>query len=239
MALLRRKTKKKLKRKAKKAAKRYWPLGVAGVVLSGIAAAWAVAPTSEWVAVIGQRVEQLGWGAPLIYFLLYIVGTLILVPSPVMVIAGGVAFGWWGLPLALIGETAGCACSFLLSRYFFGNTLEDWLTGHPMFRAVKHAIEEEGWRTLLLLRLSPAVPPSLLNYLLGLTNIPFGTYLIWSTIGNVPSTVVDTYIGVLGANAHDSAQLGFLVVGLIATIALVVLITIKAKGYLRKAGVKA
>ena len=238
MALIRRKTKQKIKKEAKKTAKRYWPLGVAAVVLLVLVAAWMVAPASEWTQALGKAVHQLGWAAPVVYFLLYILGTLVLAPSPMMTIAAGVAFGWWGIPLALLAETAGAACSFLISRYLFGETLEDWITAHPAFKAIKNAIDEEGWRVLLLLRLSPAVPFGLLNYLLGLTNIPLSTYLIWTMIGNLPGTVLDVYIGVVGAKTDDPVQFAYLVAGLIATVAVAVLITIKARSYLREAGVK-
>src|ERR1039458_2551677 len=87
MALIRRKTKKEAKKVAKKVAKRYWPLGVAAVVLLVMVAAWMVAPASEWTQALGKAVHQLGWAAPVIYFLLYILGTLVLAPSPMMTIA--------------------------------------------------------------------------------------------------------------------------------------------------------
>jgi uncharacterized membrane protein YdjX (TVP38/TMEM64 family) len=155
-----------------------------------------------------------------------------------MTIAAGVAFGWWGLPLALVSATTGATASFLLSRYFFDDMLEGWLTRRATFRAAKRAVDEEGWRVVLLLRLSPVVPFGLLNYLLGLTRTSLPSYILWTLIGIVPGSVVDIYIGVVGADAGNSAQFGYLVLGLVATAALVVLITIKARGYLREAGVK-
>src|SRR5689334_23689696 len=104
------------KKRAKRAAKRYWPLGVAGVILFCIALLWMAVPASEWIEAIGSRVARLGPIAPIIYFVLFVLGTLVLAPSPLMTIAAGVAFGWWGLPLALISATAGATCSFLLDR---------------------------------------------------------------------------------------------------------------------------
>ena len=78
----------------------------------------------------------------------------------------------------------------------------------------------------------------LLNYLLGLTNTPVSTYLIWTAIGTLPGTIIDIYIGVIGTKTHDPTQLAFLIAGLIATAALVALITVKARSYLCEAGVK-
>src|ERR1019366_7746970 len=72
--------------------------------------------------------------------------------------------------VGVAAATAGATASFCLSRFCFGDTLEDWLTERPTFNAAKKAVDEEGWRIQLLLRLSPVVPFGLLNYLLGLTN---------------------------------------------------------------------
>jgi len=203
-----------------------------------IAAGWMAAPASEWISSLSERVAGLGAAGPVIYVVLYILGTIILAPSPLMSIAAGVAFGWWGLPLAVAAATAGATCSFLLSRYFFGDTLEDWLTNRRLLEAAKNAVDEEGWKVLLPLRLSPVVPFGILNYLLGLTKTPLITYVIWTAIGILPGSVIDVYIGVIGANAGDTAQLAYLVVGFVATVAVGILITLKSRAYLQAEGVK-
>src|SRR5450756_3125835 len=121
------------RRKAKRAAKRYWPLGAAAVGLLALVVAWMLLPAAEWIDNLGQKVAELGWAGPVIYFVLYVIGTTILAPSPIMSIAAGVAFGWWGLPLLIAAATAGATASFCLSRFCFGDTLEDWLTERPTF----------------------------------------------------------------------------------------------------------
>jgi uncharacterized membrane protein YdjX (TVP38/TMEM64 family) len=238
MALLKKKTRRKAKRVAKRAAKRYWPLGLAIVVLIAAVLAWMFLPASDWIDSLGKTVAGLGYAAPVIYVALYIAGTVVLAPSPVMSIAAGVAFGWWGLPLAVVAATLGATASFLLSRYFFEGALEDWLTDRPAFNAAKRAVDEESWRILLLLRISPAVPFGMLNYLLGLTKTPLITYVVTTALGILPGSFVDIYIGVIGKEAGNSARMSLLVVGLIATVAVAAMITLKARGYLREAGVK-
>jgi uncharacterized membrane protein YdjX (TVP38/TMEM64 family) len=227
------------KKKAKRAARRYWPLGMAAALLLLLLGAWAAAPADEWIQAIGRTVAQLGWAAPVAYVALYVVGTVVLAPSPLMSIAAGVAFGWWGFPLAVVAATAGATVSFLIGRYFLNDDLEDWLTERRIFRAAKHAIDEEGWRIQLLLRLSPAVPFGLLNYMMGLTKTPLLTY-VWSTaVGILPGSFVDIYIGVIGQNLAGGARLTYLVAGAAVTVACAVLVTIRARRRLREAGVKA
>src|SRR3954466_1247529 len=128
------------KKKAKRAARRYWPLGVAGAFLVLVLAAWAAAPAEEWIRTIGSKVAELGWAAPFVYVALYVIGTVVLAPSPLMSIAAGVAFGWWGVPLAVFAATAGATVSFLIGRYFLNDDLETWLTERRIFRAAKRAI---------------------------------------------------------------------------------------------------
>ena len=226
------------RKKAKRVVKRYWPLGITVLVLLLVAFAWIAAPASEWIKAVSGSVAQLGALGPVIYFVLYVLGTVVLAPSPLMSVAAGVAFGWWGLPLAVISATAGATCSFFLSRYFLGETLEDWLMRRPVSKAAKNAVDEEGWRVLVLLQLSPVVPFELLNYLFGLTNTPVSTYLLWTVIGILPGSVVDIYIGIVGATAGGTAQFAYLVVGLIATATVAAMIALKARTYLHEAGVK-
>jgi uncharacterized membrane protein YdjX (TVP38/TMEM64 family) len=53
-------------------------------------------------------------------------------------------------------------------------------------QAVEAAVEEEGWKMVLLLRLSPVIPFALLNYMLSLTSISFFSYAWTSAVGIIP-----------------------------------------------------
>ena len=46
----------------------------------------------------------------------------------------------------------------------------DW----PMWAALNAALREDGWKLVLLLRLSPAIPFSVINYALGSSSLPVG-----------------------------------------------------------------
>jgi membrane protein YqaA with SNARE-associated domain len=140
----------------------------------------------QWIDAVGKQVAELGWAAPFVYVGLFAVGTVVLAPSPLMGIGGGIAFGWWGLPLTILGATAGATASFGISRYIFDVELEDWFKSRRIFQAAKRAIEDEGWKIQILLRLSPAVPFGLLNYLFGLTNTRLITYILSTAIGTLP-----------------------------------------------------
>jgi uncharacterized membrane protein YdjX (TVP38/TMEM64 family) len=225
----------------KRKAKRYWPLGVAVLALIAGAVVWMLAPTADWIQGLSELFKRFGAAGPLIYFAIYVLGTLVLAPSPLLSIVGAAAFGWWGLPLAVAAGLTGATLAFLMSRHLFSETVEDWLSSRRRFKAALRAVDDEGWKILLPLRISPVVPFGPQNYLLGVTAVPLRTYVICTAIGIVPGNVADTYIGVIGVTAAQGnasgIQLVLLGAGLLATALVIVLITLRARAVLKEAGV--
>lgn len=86
---------------------------------------------------------------------------------------------------------------------------------------------------VLLSRLSPAFPFTLLNYLLGLTKVSVGSYALANLIGMLPGTFLYVYIGAtLSSGLSEGASLFkqiLLGVGLLATVGVVVLVTRAAR----------
>src|SRR5207245_10520288 len=65
----------------------------------------------------------------------------------------------------------------------------------PRFRALDQAVAEQGFRIVLLMRLSPLFPFILLNYALSLTRVRFRTYVLASALGMLPNIALWSYIG--------------------------------------------
>ena len=76
---------------------------------------------------------------------------------------------------------------------------------HVYIADVDAAVAREGWKIVLLTRLSPAFPFNLLNYAFGLTRVALRDYVLASWIGMMPGTVMYVY---LGSVAGDLATLG-------------------------------
>ena len=106
------------------------------------------------------------------------------------------------------------------------------------FDAIDKAIEEGGWKVVGLLRLSPAIPFNVQNYLYGLTKVKFWPYVLTSWIAMMPGTFMYIYLGnvsgaALGGDQEKSVgQWVLLGVGLLATVAVTVYITKLAKSKL-------
>ena len=70
-----------------------------------------------------------------------------------------------------------------------------WIAAYPRFEVIDRAVGKEGFRIVLLVRLSPFFPSNALNYALGLTDIRLGHYLLASWIGLLPVTFLYVYLG--------------------------------------------
>ena len=120
-------------------------------------------------------------------------------------------------------------------RYLARESVEGMLASWPKFRAVDRAISDEGWKVVLLLRLSPVIPFNLSNYIYGLTSVSFWPYVLASWIGMLPGTVMYVYIGYIANTAGNStAETVFNGIGLAVTIVVTVMITRKARAAIRE-----
>lgn len=161
------------------------------------------------------------WG-PAVFMALYALATALFVPGVVFGLAGGALFGpVWGSLWNLLGATLGAAAAFLLARYMAGAWVRSRAGGAA--KRVVEGVEAEGWRFVALTRLVPLVPFNLLNYVLGLTRIDFGRYVVASLVCMIPGTVAYTWLGHAGTAAlggeSDAIRYGLLALALLALIA--------------------
>ncbi|MBW3597529.1 MAG: DUF547 domain-containing protein, partial [Planctomycetes bacterium] len=134
----------------------------------------------------------------------------------------------------------GAAVAFLIARYLARERVRRYLERSPRLAAVDEAIGQKGWKIVALLRLSPAVPFNLQNYLYGVTAVRFWPYVLASWIAMLPGTFLYVYLGSLGAAAAQegpgasAGQWAMRIVGLLATVAVTVYITRLAQRAIRE-----
>lgn len=109
---------------------------------------------------------------------------------------------------------------------------------YPKLAAVDRAVGREGAKIVLLTRLSPIFPFTILNYFYGVTAVPLGKYMLASWIGMFPGTVLYVYLGsaagevamaVGGKGGRTPFEWALFLVGLLATLAVTIVITRVAK----------
>ncbi len=118
--------------------------------------------------------------APLIFMLIYTLAPAVLLPGIPLSLAAGFLWGpVWGVVFAITGATAGASLSFFLARYLLGDMVRKRVAA-SRWRWLEENVAKHGWRAVAFVRLIPVFPFNVVNYLFGLTPIPFGHYL-WST----------------------------------------------------------
>ena len=194
---------------------------------------------ATWVPLFAGWVQSLGVWGPLAFILGYTVAAVFLMPAFLLTIAAGALWGFaLGLAYAFAGAAVGASCAFVAGRHLVRRFVEEYVTRNPRLAAIDRAVQSEGARLAFLLRLSPAVPYVLLNYVLGITRLRFRDHLIglW---GMLPTAAMYVYAGkvagdlaVLATGAaapRGPAYYALLTFGLVATVIATVLVTRAAK----------
>jgi uncharacterized membrane protein YdjX (TVP38/TMEM64 family) len=210
-----------------------------GVVLLCIILLVRLLPVENAVRLLSDRIDRLGVWGPFIFGLVYILAAILFVPGSALTLAAGAIFGLFrGTIIVSIASTTAAALAFVIARYFARGSVERRARRYPKFGAIDQAIGKEGWKIIALLRLSPAIPFSVANYLYGLTAIRFLPYVISSWLAMLPGTFMYVYLGYLGrsgltGNERTLGQWALLIAGLLATILVTVYITILARRAMR------
>jgi len=172
-----------------------------------------------------KYLTSMGWHAAVLFIAIYVCATILLLPGSALTILGGFLFGpLWGALINLTAAVVGATGSFLVARYLGA----DWVMSRVGVRGERlmRAVREGGWRVVAVLRLVPLVPFNVLNYILGLTPIGVGTYMVSSAIFMIPGTLAYTYVGSLGKTAlagevKATVTQAFVVIGLFVLVAAV------------------
>lgn len=126
-----------------------------------------------------------------------ILGAVFLIPaSPLTLITGAIYGVLWGTVVAMIGNTIGAVCAFLLGRYFFYDLVQKkLLPKYPKVKEYEQKLFKNGIKTMLFLRLVPIFPFNVLNYFLSVTEVTFKQYFWTTFFGILPGTIAYVYFG--------------------------------------------
>jgi uncharacterized membrane protein YdjX (TVP38/TMEM64 family) len=203
-------------------------LVIAGVVAVGLAITAFFFPIIPMLETLSNRIGDLGLIGLFFLALVLAVSSLFFLPASPVIIATAAVFGF---PLGVLGAVTGiglgATAGFFLSRSFLRKDIAERLRRHPKFRAIDLAIEEEGWKIVVLLRLCP-IPFGLANYFYGLTAIRFQPYLWTTFIGSLPSVLLFCQLGSAGKAGLEalatgnfqkgSGEIALLVLSVVATL---------------------
>ena len=135
------------------------------------------------------------WG-PIVSFLLMVLQS-VAAPLPAFVItfANAALFGWvYGAILSWSSAMAGAAVCFYIAKFLGRNTVEN-LTSKFALDDVDKFFVKYGKHTILIARLLPFMSFDLVSYAAGLTSMSFTSFFIATGIGQLPATIVYSYVG--------------------------------------------
>lgn len=139
-------------------------------------------------------IEQFGNCAPIIFLLLASILPIFLFPPGIFSVIGGLLFGFTkGAILTIIAAIIYTNIMFLLSRYFARNKIENFLEKRLTLKQFNRifGLKDNKLATFLIIcRLIPILPNSVVSYSYGLTRISFKHYFIANLIGLIPGRLI-------------------------------------------------
>jgi uncharacterized membrane protein YdjX (TVP38/TMEM64 family) len=210
------------------------------ILVLGVVAGLVLIGRQIDLAPILDAVEELGFWGPVALGAIYLVAPTLMVPGALLTLGAGALFGVvTGSITVIISATLGASVAFLVGRYAArGWVQRRFVEGNDRFAAVDAAVGREGFKVVLLTRLSPLFPFNMLNYAYGLTRVALKDYMLASFLGMMPGTVMYVYLGAVAGSVAETASGGqgktpgewaLLSLGLLATIVVTVYVTRIAK----------
>lgn len=171
-----------------------WLLGL--LVAVGLAA--TVARLDLAAAALGavERLRAMGPAGMLPFALTYAVLSVLLVPVTPFSLSAGFLYGpVAGFFTAWGGEVLGACLAYAAGRWVFRERARALIARSPMLAALDDALEAQGWRLLVLVRLSPLFPFGPLNYALGFSGVRPSHYVVSTAVGVAPACLLLVWTG--------------------------------------------
>lgn len=141
-------------------------------------------------------IRSFGPWAALISFLLMILQSIAApIPAFLITFANASVFGWWqGAILSWTSAMTGAALCFFIAK-ILGRDAVLKLTNKLALEQIDVFFERYGKNTVLICRLLPFVSFDIVSYAAGLTSMNFWPFFIATGIGQLPATIIYSYVG--------------------------------------------
>lgn len=146
--------------------------------------------------VMREFVASYGAYAAAVSFLLMILQSIAApLPAFILTVANANLFGWWqGAILSWSSAMAGAAVCFFIAR-ILGRDIVVKLNGNKGVKQIEDFFEKYGNISVLVARLLPFISFDIVSYVAGLTSMSFWGFFIATGIGQLPATIVYSYVG--------------------------------------------
>ncbi|RLK62710.1 TVP38/TMEM64 family protein [Atopobacter sp. AH10] len=174
-----------------------------------------------------------GYAAGISFLLMILTAVIAPLPAFLITLTNANLFGWWqGAILSWTSAMVAAAVCFYIAR-ILGRDVVIKFTTKQGLEAIEQFFSRYGKQTILIARLLPFISFDIVSYAAGLTSMSFWNFFIATGIGQLPATVIYSYVGGMLTGGAK-----FLVTALLILFALSVLIALLRKIYEEKTGRK-
>lgn len=204
-------------------------------ILALVAVYFLVPAVHEWVnsvfamfatgdfSAASEFMAQYGPAAAVVSFLLMVFQSVIApLPAFLITIANANLFGWWqGAILSWTSAMAGAALCFWIARVV-GREAVEKLAGKNGVRQMEEFFQRHGTQSVLIARLLPFVSFDWVSYFAGLTSMRFWSFFLATGLGQLPATIVYSYVGGMLTGGAKLLMTGLLILFALAILVVVV-----------------
>lgn len=204
-------------------------------ILALVAVYFLVPAVHEWVGSVfamfatgdfsaaSDFMAQYGPAAAVVSFLLMVFQSVIApLPAFLITIANANLFGWWqGAILSWTSAMAGAALCFWIARVV-GREAVEKLAGKNGIRQMEEFFRRHGTQSVLIARLLPFVSFDWVSYFAGLTSMRFWSFFLATGLGQLPATIVYSYVGGMLTGGAKLLMTGLLILFALAILVVVV-----------------
>jgi len=146
------------------------------------------------------------WQWCLFYVLMSFCMALAITPTTFVSIVCGFFIGFEALPFVVLAYICASVMGYHLAKLFDKDFFGLVLTQYPKAKGILENIENKQLSTVILSRISPALPFALMNVVLAISKIKFWKFLVGGLIGMLPRTLLFIWIGVQANELNQAFQ---------------------------------
>lgn len=143
-----------------------------------------------------QWVSQFGWFGPLVIVITMVLQMfLIVIPTPLLMVVTVLAYGpWLGAAILFIAVFVASSIGYFIGRYF-GPVIVEKLIGHKNEKKISDFIEDYGFWTVIVVRLSPFLSNDAISFVGGVLKMGYWKFIGATMIGISPLIIFIAYLG--------------------------------------------
>jgi len=147
-----------------------------------------------------------GWGIVTFAFF-YVISVLLILPASWLSLLAGFLYGpYFGSIVVFLSAFIGASISFFLAKEYFVKKIETIISRFPKTKLLEKIINKGGLKLIILTRLSPLFPFSILNYFYGLNKVSYKDFSI-GLLFIIPGTYLYCALGSLSNNLDEIKNL--------------------------------